>query len=34
MEVTKTLADRIPPMSIVVYSTYKLGAEEPGLIVE
>jgi hypothetical protein len=34
VEVTKTLTDRIPPMSIVVYSTCKLGAEEPGLIAE
>ena len=26
------LSDRIPPMSIVVYSTYLLRSEAPGLI--
>ena len=34
IEVAKDFKDRIPPESIVVYSTYTLRAEEPGLIVE
>jgi hypothetical protein len=34
LEVNKSLSDRIPPMSIVVYSTYRLNPEDPGLIVE
>jgi len=34
LEVTKTLTDHIPPMSIVVYSTYNLGPADPGLITE
>ena len=34
LEVTKTLSDRIPPMSIVVYSTYRLNPEDPGSITE
>jgi hypothetical protein len=29
--VSESLSDRIPPMSIVVYSTYSLNAEDPGL---
>jgi alpha-L-arabinofuranosidase len=33
-EVSKTLADHIPPMSIVVYSTYLLKSEDPGVISE
>jgi len=34
LEVRKDLSDRIPPMSIVVYSTYRLNPEDPGLITE
>jgi len=34
LEVSKAMSDRIPPMSIVVYSTYRLNPEDPGLIVE
>jgi hypothetical protein len=34
MEVGKTLSDRIPPMSIVAYSTYSLKATDPGMIAE
>jgi hypothetical protein len=34
LEVSKTFSDRIPPMSIVVYSTYRLNPEDPGLIAE
>ena len=34
VDVKKELPDTIPPMSIVVYSTYKLAADAPGLIVE
>jgi hypothetical protein len=34
LEVSKDLPDRIPPMSIVVYSTYRLNPEDPGLITE
>ena len=33
-EVSTTLKDRVPPMSIVVYSTYDLKAGDPGLINE
>jgi hypothetical protein len=33
-EVSKTLADRVQPMCIVVYSTYELKAGDPGLINE
>jgi len=33
-EVSKVLADRIPPMSIVVYSTYALKSGDAGLIAE
>jgi hypothetical protein len=32
LEVSKNLSDRIPPMSIVVYSTFRLNPEDPGLI--
>jgi hypothetical protein len=31
LEVTRLLSDRIPAMSIVVYSTYALGASDPGV---
>ena len=34
LEVRKDLSDRVPPMSIVVYSTYRLNSEDPGLITE
>jgi hypothetical protein len=34
LEVTKALSDRIPPMSIVVYSTYALNPDDPGVIAE
>jgi hypothetical protein len=34
LEVTTGLSDRIPPMSIVVYSTYRLNPEDPGVITE
>jgi hypothetical protein len=34
LEVSKDLSDRIPPLSIVVYSTYHLNPEDPGLITE
>ncbi len=34
MDVSKTLSDLIPPSSIVIYSTYSLEADDPGLIVE
>jgi hypothetical protein len=34
LEVRKDLTDRIPPLSIVVYSTYCLDPEDPGLITE
>jgi hypothetical protein len=34
LEVSKNLSDRIPPMSIVVYSTFRLNPEDPGLITE
>jgi hypothetical protein len=34
LEVSTAMSDRIPPMSIVVYSTYCLNPEDPGLIVE
>jgi hypothetical protein len=33
-EVSKTLVDHVPPMSIVVYSTYALKAGDPGMISE
>ena len=33
-DVSKTLTDQVPPMSIVVYSTYALKANDPGLINE
>jgi hypothetical protein len=33
-EVSSGLSDRIPPMSIVVYSTYRRNPEDPGLITE
>ena len=34
LEVRKDLSDRIPPMSIVVYSTYRLNPDDPGVITE
>jgi len=34
LEVRKDLSDRIPPMSIVVYSTYRLNPDDPGMITE
>jgi hypothetical protein len=34
LEVSRGLSDRIPPMSIVVYSTYRLNPEDSGLITE
>ena len=34
LEVSKALSDGIPPMSIVVYSTYSLNAQDAGLIAE
>ena len=34
MDVSDMLSDRIPPMSIVVYSTYSLNSSDLGLIVE
>jgi hypothetical protein len=34
MDVRDMLSDRIPPMSIVVYTTYSLDSSDPGLIVE
>lgn len=33
-DISDMLSDRIPPMSIVVYSTYLLSSSDPGLIVE
>jgi hypothetical protein len=32
LEAGRAMSDRIPPMSIVVYSTYRLNPEDPGLI--
>lgn len=32
--VSQTLSDVIPPMSIVVYSTYSLGPKDPGIVKE
>jgi hypothetical protein len=34
IEVSKTLTDHVPPMSIVVYSTYALKAGDAGMINE
>lgn len=34
LEAGRAMSDRIPPMSIVVYSTYRLNPEDPGLIAE
>lgn len=34
IEVSRALSDRVPPMSIVVYSTYSLNAEDLGLVSE
>jgi len=34
IEVSKTLTDRVAPMSIVVYSTYNLKSTDPGIINE
>jgi hypothetical protein len=34
IEVSSALSDRIPPMSIVVYSTFLLNAHDPGLVNE
>ena len=34
VDVSSTLIDRIPPMSIVVYSTYSLSADDPGMTIE
>jgi hypothetical protein len=34
VEVSAGLSDRIPPTSIVVYSTYRLNPEDAGLITE
>jgi len=34
MDVNGVLADHIEPMSIVAYSTYKLGSGDPGVIIE
>ena len=31
IEVTRLLSDRIPAMSIIVYSTYRLAASDPGI---
>jgi len=34
LDVSESFTDRVPPMSIVVYSTYDLIADEPGIIAE
>ena len=34
LDVSGSFTDRVPPMSIVVYSTYGLTADDPGIIAE